>query len=177
MHAVSAVSSSLIQSLVGGGEQPLLSLQWWSSSHLFSYTPIDVLVPAPGHVGVSVTNVSPVCRHKLCWHPGQVYEMPRDAPVVVGVAMGWMCLAFETEVRAQALGWRTEIGLSQGWAHHCSGGGYIFISWLHLLACTFNHDVFVCVVCFCHVAVVIHDYIKTEKEAKKMSNLVILSCG
>lgn len=33
-----------------------------------------------------------------------------------------------------------------------------------MLACTFDHDVFVRVVYFCWVAVVIYAYVKTEKD-------------
>lgn len=80
MHVISTVSPSLIQPLAGVWEQALTHLQWWSSSHWFSYTPMNVLVPAPGHLGVNVTNIFPVCRYQLCWHPDQVYRMPRDAP-------------------------------------------------------------------------------------------------
>ena len=51
------------RSWCGGPSHPAL---WWSPSHRFSYMPMVVLVPAPGHVGVRVTNVAPVCRHQLC---------------------------------------------------------------------------------------------------------------
>ena len=149
------------------GSSPSHPTLWWSPSHRFSYMPMDVLVPAPGHVGVNVTNVSPVCRYQLFWHPGHVYGTLRDAPVAVGVATGRTCLALETEVRAQALGWRADIGLTGGRAHHRSGEGYLFIWWPLMHACTFCHAVLVCVIYFCQVAVVIYAYVKTEKEAKK----------
>lgn len=82
------------------------------------------------------------------------------------MAVGRMCLAVETEVRGQALGWRAEIGPIGGQAHHRSHEGYVFIWWPLMLAHTFGHDVFTRVVYFCQVAVVSHAYVKTG--AKKI---------
>lgn len=111
MRSVSAAPQSLTQPPAGvGGTAPRTQLCGGPPAVVSPVRPWMCWYLHQDMCGL-VSPMCPACRYQLCWHPSGMYGTLRDAPVAVGVATGWMCLALATEVRAQALGWRPETGL------------------------------------------------------------------